>query len=234
MVRTEALQAIESLIKTLLVAKKRGKSLHGAVFGPWGAGKTNAVRSLTGRYPVFYLKAPRGSLTPTRLLRLIGLSLGAGAAGTYDYTLDLIKGHLQQENASPLILIDEAQRIFSKPALLDELKDFSEDPDLGFSYLFIGDMKLKEYLARKQHHSIIKRILYKTELKGEVGEATISELLKEYNLKGDPKEVVKLLKKRKWKILELDNVLYLLQLRGLTEASEENIEKVLRVTEVVV
>ncbi len=234
MVRTEALQAVESLIKTLLLAKKRGKTLHGAVFGPWGSGKTEAVKHLTQRYPVFYLKAPKGSLTPTRLLRLIGLSLGAGAANTYDYTLDLIKGHLQQENTKPLLLIDEAQRVFSKTPLLDELKDFSEDPDLGFSYLFIGDMKLKEYLARKQHHSIIKRVLYKTELKGEVGEHTISELLKEYNLKGNPKEVAKIVKKRKWKILDLDNALYLLQLKGLSEVSEENIERVLKVTEVLV
>lgn len=232
MVKTEALQAIESLVKTLLLAKKRGKIVHGAVSGPWGAGKSYAIRILTRKYPIFYLKVPRENVSRTRLLRLIGFSLGAGAGGTYDFTLDLIRGHLQQENISPLIAIDEAQRLFAMKALLDELKDLSEDPDLGFSYLFLGDHTLRSYLSAKEYHSLVKRILYKVELTGEIEEETIGELLREYNIAGDPKELAKIVKKRKWKILDLDNVLFLSSLKGVRELDEETIELALKGTEV--
>jgi len=232
MVRTEAQQAIESIVKTLLLAKKRGKTLHGAVIGPWGSGKTHALKSVLGRYPVFYLKAPQGDVTRTRLIRLIGLAIGAGASRSYDYTLDLIRGHVQETGLHPLLLIDEAQRIFPKPTLLDELKDLSEDPDLSFSYLFVGDLTLKKFLTGSQHHSLVKRILYKTYLSGEISTQTIEDLLKLYGLKGEPAKIAKLAKKNQWKVLDLDNVCYLASLKGVKELNEDAVSQVLRVAEV--
>ncbi len=233
MVRTEALQAIESLVKTLLIAKKRGKLVHGAVSGPWGSGKTLALRELTRRYPLFYLKIPRENTSRTRLLRLIGFAIGAGAGGTYDFTLDLIKGHIQQEQIYPLIAIDEAQRVFNMKSLLDELKDLSEDPDLNFTYLFLGDHTLKGFLSAKEHHSLIKRILYKVEVSGRLDETVIDGLLREYNVTGDTSKLARIVRKRKWKILDLDNILYLASMKGVKKIdTEEQIEQILKATEI--
>ena len=141
-------------------------------------------------------------------------------------TMDLLKGHIEQEGIYPLFILDEAQRLFRHRWILDELKDYSEDPDLRFSYLFLGDNTLGSYLKQERFHSLIKRIVYREETKGEVNKETVESLMKEYNLKGNPDVVVKIAKREKWKLLELDTALYLLSIEK-EEVSEENLQKIL-------
>jgi len=169
MVKTEAYTKILNLCKILLKHKKDGKIIHGAIYGPWGSGKTVAGKQVAKELlPVFYLKVPEGNLTKTRLIKLFSLAMGAGSMRSYDMTLDLIKGHIEQEGIYPLFLLDEAQRLFRHRWILDELKDYSEDPDLRFSYLFLGDNTLGSHLKQERLHSLIKRIVYREETKGEV------------------------------------------------------------------
>ncbi len=227
MVRSEAYTKILNLCKILLKHKKDGKTIHGAIYGPWGSGKTIAGKQVSKELlPVFYVKVPEGNLTKTRLIRLFSLAMGAGSMRSYDMTLDLIKGHIEQEGIYPLFILDEAQRLFRHRWILDELKDYSEDPDLRFSYLFLGDNTLNSYLKQERFHSLIKRIIYREETKGEVDEQTVENLMKEYSLSGDTKAVVKVAKREKWKLLELDTALYLLSLER-KEVSEESLQTIL-------
>jgi len=227
MVKSEAYTKILNLCKLLLKHKKDGKIIHGAVFGSWGSGKTVAAKQIAKELlPVFYIKIPEGNLTKTRLVKLLSMSMGAGSMRSYDMTLDLMKGHIEQEGIYPLFILDEAQRIFRHRWILDELKDFSEDPDLRFSYLFLGDNNLKGYLNQERFHSIIKRIVYREETKGEVNKETIEALMKEYNLKGNSEIILKVARREKWKLLELDTALYLLSMEN-EEVSEESLQKIL-------
>jgi len=227
MVKSEAYYKILSIVKLLLKHKKDNKILHGAIYGPWGSGKTVAAKQVAYEMPtVFYIKFPEGEITKTRLIKVFSFAMGAGAMRSYDMTMDLIRGHIEQEGIYPLFIIDEAQRMFSKRWILDELKDYSEDPYLRFSYLFLGDNTLGSYLKQERIHSLIKRVVYREELKGEVSLETVQALLKEYNLQGNPEAVVKIAKREKWKLLELDTALYLLSLQK-AEVSEENLQRVL-------
>ncbi len=227
MVRTEAYNKILNLCKILLKHKKDGKIIHGAIHGPWGSGKTVAGKQVAKELlPVFYVKVPEGNLTKTRLIKLFSLAMGAGSMRSYDMTMDLLKGHIEQEGIYPLFILDEAQRLFRHRWILDELKDYSEDPDLRFSYLFLGDNTLNSYLKQERFHSLIKRIIYREETKGEVDKETIQNLMKEYSLKGNPEAIVKVARREKWKLLELDTALYLLSIEK-QEASEENLQKIL-------
>ena len=228
MVKSEAYTKILNLCKLLLKHKKDGKIIHGALIGPKGEGKTIAAKEVASSLPpVFYVKIPEGEITKTRLIRLFSLAMGAGSMRSYDMTLDLMKGHIEQEGIYPLFILDEAQRLFKLPKwVFSELKDWSEDPDLRFTYLFLGDGDLKSYFKKENHHSLLKRVIYREELSGTISEELIRNLMKEYNLKGDTKVVMKIAKREKWKLLELDTALYLLSMEN-EEVSEESLQKIL-------
>ena len=228
MVKSEAYVKILNLCKILLKHKKDGKTIHGALIGPKGEGKTIAAKEVANELPpVFYVKIPEGDITKTRLIKLFSLAIGAGSMRSYDMTLDLMKGHIEQEGIYPLFILDEAQRLFKLPRwVFSELKDWSEDPDLRFTYLLLGDGDLKSYFKKENHHSILKRIIYREELEGDVSKELVENLMKEYNLKGNPQIVVKIAKREKWKLLELDTALYLLSLEN-QEVSEENLQRIL-------
>lgn len=226
MVKTRTYEQILGLCK-LLLKHKKGRIVHGALFGPWGSGKTLAAKQVAKRLlPVFYVKVPEGNLTKTRLIKLFSLSMGAGSMRSYDMTLDLVKGHIEQEGITPLFILDEGQRVFRHRWILDELKDYSEDPDLRFSYLFLGDNNLKGYLNQGRFHSIVKRVVYRQEVKGEIDKETVKALMEEYKLKGSPEEVLKVAKREKWRLLELDTALYLLSIEN-QEVSEESLQKII-------
>ena len=228
MVRTEAYTKILNLCKLLLKHKKDGKIIHGALIGLKGEGKTRAAKEVAnGLPPVFYVKIPEGDITKTRLIKLFSLAIGAGSMRSYDMTLDLVKGHIEQEALYPLFILDEAQRLFKLPRwVFSELKDWSEDPDLRFTYLFLGDGDLKSYFKKANHYSILKRVIYREELNGEISKELVESLMKEYSLKGNPQIVVKIAKREKWKLLELDTTLYLLSIEN-QEVSEESLQKIL-------
>ena len=228
MVKTKTYEQILFLCRLLLKHKKDGKIVHGALFGVWGTGKTLAGKQVAKELlPVFYVKVPEGdNLTKTRLIKLFSLSMGAGSMRSYDMTLDLVKGHIEQEGITPLFILDEAQRLFRHRWILDELKDYSEDPDLRFSYLFLGDNNLRNYLNQERFHSIVKRVVYRQEVKGEIDKETVKALMEEYKLKGDPEAVIKVTRREKWKLLEVDTALYLHSLQS-EELTEESLQKII-------
>ena len=227
MVETEASRKILNLCKILLKHKKDGKIIHGALVGAKGDGKTWAVSTVVSQLPpVFYVKIPEGEITKTALIRKFSLAMGAGSMRSYDLTMDLMKGHIEQEGMYPLFILDEAQRLLNLPGwVLSELKDWSEDPDLRFTYLFLGDKTLKK-LFKKEQHSIVRRIIYREELSGSITKELVEDLMKEYGLSGDPEPVVRVARREKWKLLELDNALYLHSLES-KEVGEESLRKVI-------
>ena len=112
MVKSEAYTKILNLCKLLLKHKKDGKIIHGALIGPKGEGKTIAAKEVASSLPpVFYVKIPEGEITKTRLIRLFSLAMGAGSMRSYDMTLDLMKGHIEQEGIYPLFILDEVIKI---------------------------------------------------------------------------------------------------------------------------
>jgi len=195
-VLTATLQALRKL------RTEQAIPLHAIVWGKWGTGKTVSAQKIAKRESdVFYVKAPDGEITRGRLYRLIGFSLGCGARSTYESTLDLIKHHLLYYNVRPILIFDEAQRLLRKTHILNELKDLSEDEELGFSYLFLGDQTTPKLLA-SHDHSLFKRFAIKKELQP-LTQETISHLIKEYRIQADPMQIFHYAQQKGWTTLDV-------------------------------
>ena len=194
------LTAVISTLRKLRM--EQAMPLHAIVWGKWGTGKTVSAQKISKREPdVFYVKAPDGEITRGRLYRLIGFSLGCGARSTYEATMDLIKHHILYYNIKPIFLFDEAQRLLRKTHILNELKDLSEDEELSFSYLFLGDQTTPKLLA-SHDHSLFKRFAIKKELQP-ITQETISHLIKEYRIQADPTPIFHYAKERGWTTLDV-------------------------------
>jgi Cdc6-like AAA superfamily ATPase len=217
-VLTATLQALRKL------RTEQAMPLHGIVWGKWGTGKTVSAQKIAKReQDVFYVKAPDGEITRGRLYRLIGFSLGCGARNTYESTLDLIKHHLLYYNLKPIIIFDEAQRLLRKQHILNELKDLSEDEELSFSYLFLGDQTTPKLLA-SYDHSLFKRFAIRKELQP-INEETIGFLIKEYRIKTEPTQIFHYAKEKGWTTLDVAIVLQALRSQKV-EPTVETLDKV--------
>jgi len=217
-VLTATLQALRRL------RTEQAMPLHGIVWGKWGTGKTVSAQKIAKReQDVFYVKAPDGEITRGRLYRLIGFSLGCGARSTYESTLDLIKHHLLYYNLRPILIFDEAQRLLRKTHILNELKDLSEDEELSFSYLFLGDQTTPKLLA-SHDHSLFKRFAIKKELQP-LTEETVRYLTKEYRLQTDPAPIFHFAKERGWTTLDVAIVLQALKNQKV-EPTAEALDKI--------
>ena len=195
-VLTATLQALRRL------RMEQAMPLHGIVWGKWGTGKTVSAQKIAKKeQDVFYVKAPDGEITRGRLYRLIGFSLGCGARSTYESTLDLIKHHLLYYNLKPIFVFDEAQRLLRKQHILNELKDLSEDEELSFAYLFLGDQTTPKLLA-SHDHSLFKRFAIKKELQP-LTQETVAYLTREYRLQTDPAPIFHFAKERGWTTLDV-------------------------------
>jgi len=198
---------VEQVLTTTVQALRRLRAeqtmpLHAIVWGKWGTGKTVSAQKIAKKeQDVFYVKAPDGEITRGRLYRLIGFSLGCGARSTYESTLDLIKHHLLYYNVRPILIFDEAQRLLRKTHILNELKDLSEDEELGFSYLFLGDQTTPKLLA-SHDHSLFKRFAIKKELQP-LTQETISFLVKEYRIQADPVQIFHYAQQKGWTTLDV-------------------------------
>jgi len=199
---THAEQTITTVVQALRKLRtEQAMPLHAIVWGKWGTGKTVSAQRISKREPdVFYIKAPDGEITRGRLYRLLGFSLGCGARSTYEATLDLIKHHILYYNLKPIIIFDEAQRLLRKTHILNELKDLSEDEELSFSYLFLGDQTTPKLLA-SHDHSLFKRFAIRKELQP-LTQETISHLIKEYRIQADPVQIFNFAKEKGWTTLD--------------------------------
>jgi len=200
---THAEQTIAAVVQALRKLRtEQAMPLHGIVWGKWGTGKTVSAQKIAKKESdVFYVKAPDGEITRGRLYRLIGFSLGCGARNTYESTSDLIKHHLLYYNLRPILIFDEAQRLLRKQHILNELKDLSEDEELAFSYLFLGDQITPKLLA-SYDHSLFKRFAIKKELQP-LTQETITFLVKEYRMQVDPSPIFHFAKERGWTTLDV-------------------------------
>jgi Cdc6-like AAA superfamily ATPase len=222
---THAEQVLTTTIQALRKLRmEQAMPLHALIWGKWGAGKTVSAQKIAKREPdVFYVKAPDGEITRGRLYRLIGFSLGCGARNTYEATLDLIKHHILYYNLKPIIIFDEAQRLLRKTHILNELKDLSEDEELAFSYLFLGDQTTHKIIA-SHDHSLFKRFAIKKELQP-LTQETISFLVKEYRIQADPAPIFHFAKERGWTTLDISLCLQAIKNQKV-EPSTETLEKI--------
>jgi Cdc6-like AAA superfamily ATPase len=225
---THAEQILNATIQALRKLRtEQAMPLHAIVWGKWGAGKTVSAQKISKREPdVFYVKAPDGEITRGRLYRLIGFSLGCGARATYEATLDLIKHHLLFYNLKPILILDEAQRILRKQHILNELKDLSEDEELSFTYLFLGDQTTPKLLA-SYDHSLFKRFAIKKELQP-LTQETITFLIKEYRIQADPVQIFNFAKERGWTTLDTAICLQAIKNQKIEQLSTETLEKIAR------
>jgi len=183
MLKLHAYEIIASAVMAVKnFSKEQGFPVHGAVYSQWGAGKTVACKQVKQSIPdVFYLKTPARSVEPSGLLREILISLNIGAGRGYANNYELLTRVLSAKGIiQPVLLIDEAQILFTKSNLLSFLKDLSEDPDVGFVYVFIGDDRL-ETLVKTGRHSIAKRIRVKKEIPN-ITQETVEKLINYHQL----------------------------------------------------
>ena len=189
-------------------SREQGFPVHGAVYSNWGAGKTVACKQVKQSIPdTFYLKAPVRNIEPSGLLREILISLGVGAGRGYANNYDLLTRVLSAKGiVQPVLLIDEAQILFTKPSLLSFLKDLSEDPEIGFVYVFIGDDRLKT-LVKTGRHSIVKRIRVKKEIPS-ITKETVEKLIQYHGLQAKD-DIFDTAKEFKASTIDVDFALYL-------------------------
>jgi len=228
---THATHTEQVLIATIQALRRlraeQAVPLHALIWGKWGVGKTVAAQKIARQEKdTFYIKIPDGEITRGRLYRLIGFSLGCGARATYEATLDLIKHHILFYNLKPILILDEAQRILRKQSILNELKDLSEDEELAFAYLFLGDQTTPKLLA-SHDHSLFKRFAIKKELQP-LTEETIRFLMQEYRIQADPTQIFHYAKEKGWTTLDISIVLQALK-NQRAEPTVETIEKIAKV-----
>jgi len=202
------------------LSQERGFPLHGALWAKWGVGKTKACRQVIKDFPdVFYLKFPNRPVEPSNLIKEVLLAAGVGPTRGYLQNYDLLKKVLSARGLiNPVLLLDEAQFLFSKPSALSFFKDLSEDPDVGFSYVFLGDPDL-ETLLKAQGHSLIKRVRLKLPIPP-ITQETIKKLSEFHgiSLNGNAYPVAKSLGAV---TMDADFALYLAKRAGKNELSDK-------------
>lgn len=211
-------------VKSIETLRETTKSpVHALLWGKWGTGKTYAAQSIAANN-VFYVKIPEGEITKSKLVKIFGISMGAGYRHIYEACLDMIRYHLIEKNIKhPIFILDEAQRIFKSKILLGELKDLSEDIDLRFSYIFLGDHTIPQKII--QHpHSLHKRILIKKELDG-LTEQMITELAKHYKISVEPSLIIELGKERGWTTIDIAFIFSYIA-KAKIEVTKENLIKI--------
>jgi Cdc6-like AAA superfamily ATPase len=223
---------VEKIITDTILALKKVREeqsmpMHAVIWGQWGTGKTVASKKISSiSKEAFYIKIPDGEITRGKLYRLIGYSLGCGARHTYEGTLDIIKHHIIYKNIKPIFILDEAQRLLKKQHLLNELKDFSEDEDLAFSYIFLGDQTIPKIIA-SYPHSIHKRLVIKKELQP-ITEDTVKTLINQMGIHTDPKTICTYAKNKGWTTIDVAVVLQASKkFQEINESILENVAKAL-------
>ena len=166
MIKLHTFEIISTAVKQIkILSAERGFPLHAALYSNWGVGKTVACKQVKEAIQdVFYFKFPARQVEPAGLIKEILLALGIGPTRGYLNNYDLLIKVLSARGITqPILLIDEAQLLFARPSIMSFFKDLSEDPEIGFSYVFIGDERLGNAL-RAEGHSLIKRIKVKVQI----------------------------------------------------------------------
>ena len=196
----KAVSAVKSLRETM------ESPVHALIWAEWGIGKTTAAQRIARKNEeVFYVKVPEGDLTKGKLYKLLGLAMRSGVRNTCEGTLDLMRYHALTKNIKPIFLLDNAERAFRRTTILSELKDLSEDIDLQFSYIFLGDHTTPKVMSVNPH-PIHKRILFKHELQP-ITLKTVQELMKSKKVSGNAEELFQTAKEKAWTTLEVAFVL---------------------------
>ncbi len=199
---TQAKELLIQVVKSIETLRLQTSSpVHATVYGAWGTGKSHASQEVANEnHNVFYVKIPDGSISKSRLVKLLALALGSGYRHLYEGTLDLMKYHILEKGlAHPIFILDEAQRVFKNSQIMSELKDLSEDPALRFSYIFLGDNSTPQVYA-SHPHSLHKRILIREELTP-LSIKTIKYLAKHFEIPEDDntiKTIEEFGKSKKW------------------------------------
>ena len=227
MLKLHAYEIISSAVSQVkALSQERGFPLHGALWADWGVGKTVACRQIVKDFPdVFYLKFPNRPVEPSNLIKEVLLAIGVGPTRGYLQNYDmLVKVLSARRLINPVLLIDEAQFLLSKPTAMSFFKDLSEDPEVGFSYIFLGDTSMENAL-RAQGHSIIKRIRLKLPIPP-ISESTIYKLAQFHgiSLNGKAYEVAK---KVGAVTMDVDFALYLAKKAGKKELSDKEFKEFL-------
>ena len=202
------------------LSQERGFPLHAGLYASWGVGKTIACKQIIKEaYDVFYFKFPPRHLEPAGAIKELLTSMGVGATRGYLNNYDFLIKFLQARGITkPVLIIDEAQLLFTQPKLLSFFKDLSEDIEINFSYVFLGDEKLKDLLKR-DFHSIIKRIKIKLEIP-QITKETIQKLA-DFHQITLPEEAFNIALSMNATTMDIDFALYLAKKANLTELDEK-------------
>lgn len=209
MLKLHTFDIIGTMVKQVKgLSAERGFPLHAAAWASWGVGKTIACRQIIEAIPdVYYLKFQTRQIEPAGMIKDILLALGVGPTRGYLNNYDLLVKVLSARGITqPILIIDEAQLLFTKPALLSFLKDLSEDPEVGFSYIFLGDENLSRLISN-EGHSIIKRIRIRVEIP-QITKQTIQKLSEFHNVEL-PEDSMKVAKSIGATTMDVDFALFL-------------------------
>ncbi|NPA53196.1 MAG: ATP-binding protein [Aquificae bacterium] len=226
MVKTHIYEDLEKVILLLRKTIRDGKQGIALISANYGTGKTLAAKELEKvNHDVFYMKIYQTLDTPSKFTRELARILGSAISRSYQETLDFLRTYLEATNQSPIVILDEAQRLLRKRSLIGEIKDIFEDFPIRF--ILLGDLSLQKEITK--YTALNKRVIIRKILEP-ITQKTITELGKLYNIKTD-ETLLKLAQKRGWTTIEVDRFLYYAKAAKISNVSEIPKDKIKKLIE---
>ena len=230
MIETHVSEELEKVIKLLRKTARDGKQGIALISGNYGTGKTVASKNLAKRnYDVFYMKIYQTLDTPSKFTRQLAGVLGSAISRSYYETLEFLRTFLEATGQTPIVILDEAQRLLRKKTLMGEIKDIFEEFPIRF--IMLGDLSLTKEITR--YPALNKRVIVRKTL-DPLSQKTVKKLGEMYGIKTD-EILLEIAKKRGWTTIEVDRFLYYSKARKIkstSELSKESLKKLIEEVEV--
>ena len=230
MVKTHIYEELEKVIKLLRKTIRDGKQGIALISGGYGTGKTIAGRELSKvNSDVFYMKIYQTLDTPSKFTRHLAEILGSATSRSYYETLEFLRTFLEATGLTPIVILDEAQRLLKKRALMGEIKDIFEEFPIRF--VMLGDLTITKEVVK--YPALNKRVVIRKTLEP-LSLKTIKNLGDMYGIRTDER-LLELAKKRGWTTIEVDRFLYYSKaskIKDISELSKDSLKELIEQVEI--
>ncbi len=226
-VKTHAYEELEKVVLLMRKTIRDSKQGIAVVSANYGVGKTQAAKMLTKQHhDVFYMKISQTLDTPSKFTRELARVLGSAISRSYQETLEFLATYLEATGQNPIVILDEAQRLLTKRALMGEIKNVFEEFPIRF--ILLGDLDLLKHISK--YPALNKRVIIRRSLDA-LSEKTVKQLAAAYKIKTD-ENLLKVAKQRGWTTIEIDRLLYYAKGAKIDQLTDKELKKLIKAVEV--